>query len=500
MGSSAPALESIPLSKAERGDAFRRWNVHVWEWKALIVILIVTDLLMVGLAFRVAYWIRFETGLTIFAEALSSNSYYERLVLVLTPVWLLIFVVVGLYQRDVLLGGTEEYSRVFRGTSIGLLFIVMAGFLDPQLIIARGWVLMAWGLTFLLISLGRLVIRRIAYWLRSHGFFLARALIVGANAEASALAEQLLRWRTSGLELVGFVDGEQDPGMKLPQNLRVVGALGDLDRLIVEHGVEELILASSALSRESMLTIFRRYGVSEGIRLRMSSGLYEIITTGLSVRELAYVPLVGVNRVRLTGVDWVIKAALDYALAVPAVVILSPLLAALALLVRIDSPGPIIHRRRVMGVNGRQFDAFKFRTMREDGDEILAQRPDLRAELAQTHKLRDDPRVTRVGLFLRRYSLDELPQLFNVLRREMSLVGPRMISPAEMARYEQWGINLLTVHPGITGLWQVSGRSEIGYEERVRLDMHYIRNWNIWLDLQLLWQTVPAVLKARGAY
>jgi len=190
MGSSAPALDSIPLSKGERGDALRRWNVHVWEWKALMAILIVTDLLMVGLAFRVAYWIRFETGLTIFAEALSSNAYYERLVLVLTPVWLLIFVVVGLYQRDVLLGGTEEYSRVFRGTSIGLLFIVMAGFLDPELIIARGWVVLAWGLTFLLISLGRLVIRRIAYWLRSQGFFLARALIVGANAEASAVAEQ----------------------------------------------------------------------------------------------------------------------------------------------------------------------------------------------------------------------------------------------------------------------------------------------------------------------
>jgi exopolysaccharide biosynthesis polyprenyl glycosylphosphotransferase len=500
MGSSASTLESIPLSKAERGDAVRRWNVHVWEWKALLFSLIVSDLLMVGLAFRVAYWIRFETGLPIFAEVISSKAYYERVVLILAPVWLLIFVVVGLYQRDVLLGGTEEYSRVFRGTSVGLLFIVMAGFMDPQLIIARGWVLMAWGLTFLFMSFGRLVIRRVAYGLRSHGFFLARALIVGANAEARALAEQLLRWRTSGLELLGFVDGVGDTDADLPQGLRVVGAVEDLDRLISEQGVEELILASSALTREAMLSIFERYGVSEGIHLRMSSGLYEIITTGLSVKELAYVPLVGVNRVRLTGVEMVIKAALDYALAVPAVLVLSPLLAGLALLVRLDSPGPIIHRRRVMGVNGRQFDAFKFRTMRQDGDEILAQRPDLRAELALTHKLKDDPRVTRVGRFLRRYSLDELPQLFNVLRREMSLVGPRMISPAEMTRYQQWGINLLTVHPGITGLWQVSGRSEIGYEERVRLDMHYIRNWNLWLDLQLLWQTIPAVLRARGAY
>jgi lipopolysaccharide/colanic/teichoic acid biosynthesis glycosyltransferase len=135
-----------------------------------------------------------------------------------------------------------------------------------------------------------------------------------------------------------------------------------------------------------------------------------------------------------------------------------------------------------------------------DGDQILAQRPELRAELALNHKLKSDPRVTRVGRFLRRTSLDELPQLFNVLRCEMSLVGPRMIAPDEMAKYEQWGINLLTVKPGITGLWQVSGRSNITYQQRVQMDMFYIRNWSIWLDLQLLWQTIPAVLKGTGAY
>lgn len=153
-----------------------------------------------------------------------------------------------------------------------------------------------------------------------------------------------------------------------------------------------------------------------------------------------------------------------------------------------------------MGINGKQFDAYKFRTMYEDGDERLKENTQLVEELARNHKLKKDPRVTRLGRFLRRFSLDELPQLLNVLKREMSLVGPRMISPAEMCEYSQWGINLLTVHPGITGLWQVSGRSDISYEERVRLDMQYIRNWTIWLDLQLLWQTIPVVLLGRGAY
>jgi lipopolysaccharide/colanic/teichoic acid biosynthesis glycosyltransferase len=138
--------------------------------------------------------------------------------------------------------------------------------------------------------------------------------------------------------------------------------------------------------------------------------------------------------------------------------------------------------------------------MQVDGNEILDRYPELKEELARNHKLKNDPRVTRIGSILRKISFDELPQLFNVLRREMSLVGPRMISPEEVAMYKQFDMNLLTVMPGITGLWQVSGRSDISYDERVRLDMYYIRNWSIWLDLQLLFQTIPAVLKSRGAY
>jgi lipopolysaccharide/colanic/teichoic acid biosynthesis glycosyltransferase len=153
-----------------------------------------------------------------------------------------------------------------------------------------------------------------------------------------------------------------------------------------------------------------------------------------------------------------------------------------------------------MGLNGRQFDAYKFRTMHVNGDEILDRSPELKAELAANHKLKDDPRVTRLGHFLRRFSLDELPQFLNVIKRDMSVVGPRMISPVEMEQYAKWGINLLTVRPGITGLWQVSGRSDVDYQERVRLDMQYVRNWTIWLDLQLILRTIPAVLNAKGAY
>jgi exopolysaccharide biosynthesis polyprenyl glycosylphosphotransferase len=284
------------------------------------------------------------------------------------------------------------------------------------------------------------------------------------------------------------------------KELVTLGTIDQLDEIVNRLGIEELILATSSLSRVQMLSMFERYGFSETVNLRMSSGLFEIITTGLNVKEFAYVPLVGVNKLRLTGTDWILKAALDYVLATTALILLAPVLIGLAIVIKLDSPGPIIFRRRVMGLNGQTFDAFKFRTMVVEGMEILKAHPELEKELLEKHKLKHDPRVTRLGRWLRRLSLDELPQLFNVLRREMSLVGPRMISPAEMSEYERWGYNLLTVQPGITGLWQVRGRSDVTYEERVRLDMYYIRNWTIWLDLQLLWQTVPTVLKGIGAY
>ena len=457
---------------------------------------------MVGLAFRMAYYVRFQLSLGFFQlEANSSITFYQKLILILVPSWLVIFAFAGLYDRHKLLGGTEEYALVFNASLIGMFLVIAAGFLDPNFVFARGWLAVAWGLAFLLTSIGRFTLRRIVYLLRAHGFLLSSAVIVGANNEGRSLAEQLMRWQTSGLNLLGFVDNVLPAGTPIINDLHVLGSVEHLDDLIAQHDLEELILASSAVSsRDNVMKIFQRYGISRNINVRMSSGLYEIITTGLTIKEFAYVPLVGINPVRLTGADRIVKTALDYFLTIPALLIIAPLLLVIALAIRLDSPGPVIHRRRVIGVNGRQFAAYKFRTMHVNGDKILDHHPELKKELARNHKLRNDPRVTQVGAFLRRASMDELPQLINVLKQDMSLVGPRIIAPEEVEKYDKWDINLMTVRPGITGLWQVSGRADVSYEERVRLDMHYIRNWSLWLDLQILFQTIPAVLRMRGAY
>ena len=463
------------------------------------------DVLGLAAAFTLAFAIRFFTALPVFASDSGlpgQITFYAGLVAALLPLWLLVFLVVGLYDEQNLLGGTREYALVFNAVSAGMLLVVFASFLNPQFVVARGWLLIAWLLAFLFVAALRFSLRRAVYFMRARGYFLAPALIVGLNEEALALAEQLVGWRTSGLQVLGFVSPEQtlDFGWRVFRSLFVLGGLDDLDQLVERYGVEELVIATSAVDRAQQVDLFRRYANRNGLNLRLSSGLFEIMTTGLQLKELAYVPLINIHPARLRGMEVVLKTALDFTIACAAVVLGAPLFMALALAIRLDSPGPLLHRRKVLGMGGREFYALKFRTMYANGHEILAGHPELQANLNRYYKLKSDPRVTRIGRVLRKLSLDELPQVFNVLAGQMSVVGPRMISPEEHAEYGQWDLNLLTVKPGITGLWQVSGRSDITYAERVRLDMQYIRNWNIWLDLQILLQTIPAVLMGRGAY
>jgi exopolysaccharide biosynthesis polyprenyl glycosylphosphotransferase len=323
---------------------------------------------------------------------------------------------------------------------------------------------------------------------------------VGANEEGRALAQQILTDPGSGAQIIGFLDSSLPSGTPVVDGLAVLGDIWNLDNLINHFGVRQVIVATTAISRDELLDLYWNYGYNEPIDIRLSSGLAEILTTGVEVHEISRLPLVSPQRLRITGLEAWLKTALDYTIAATALVLLSPCLVLIGLIVKLDSRGPVLHRRRVLGVSGRSFDAFKFRTMVVDADLVLAASPDLRDIFERGYKLKKDPRVTRVGGFLRRTSLDELPQLVNVLRGEMSLVGPRMIAPEEAPRFGKWQRNLVTVKPGITGPWQVEGRSDLPYEQRVELSMEYIRNYTFWRDLLILARTIFVVFKGKGAY
>jgi len=476
-------------------------NARWAERLLLLISLIIVDLMMVSLGFLLAYVIRFEVGISLFYQNPGSQlDFYSRLVFLLAPAWIVVFRLFGLYDPKNLFGGMREYERVFNACMLGMMLIILFTFFDPTFIIARGWVVLSWLLVTLSVGVGRFMVRRTVQQLRTKGRFLTTVLIVGANEEGQAIAEQLQANRKAGVWIAGFADDNLGPGSELLPGLPVLGSVDSVATLARHYGIQEIIVSSTALSREKLLDFFQYFGTDNDITIRISSGLYELMTTGVEVQEIGNVPLLSVNKVRLTGVDVVLKRLLDMLVSTVMLLVAWPLMMVIVFAVKLDSPGPVFYRRRVIGVGGGSFDALKFRTMYVDADERLARDPELRRQFEENYKLKDDPRVTRVGRFLRRVSLDELPQLFNVLWGQMSLVGPRMITSEERARYGKWRMNLATVKPGITGLWQVSGRSDVSYQERVTLDMHYIRNYNIWLDLHLLWRTIPVVLKGHGAY
>lgn len=460
--------------------------------------LVLLDGILVGLSLIGAYVIRFRF---LAYQAPLSAAFYVRLGTFAIPMWLLIFSFYYLYHPDRLFGGLKEYSNVLNGCTAGTVSLILFSFLgrraEPD--ISRGWLALVWLLSVTGITGARFCYRRLIYRLRRRGFFVRRALIVGANEEGRAVVAQLHDSPAAGIEIVGFLDGAQPVGTRLAGR-PVVGRPGDLASLARQMSIEELIVIPTALRREELLDLYRDWGTDTNTRIRLSSGLYELFTTGVQVQEVGFIPLVSLNRTRITGIDAALKAALDRIGALMIALLLFPLLLLIGVAVWLDSGRPIFYRRRVVGLHGRIFHALKFRTMVEHADTYLETHPHLKEEWERTGKIQDDPRVTRVGRRLRRYSLDELPQLFNVLRGQMSLVGPRMITPAELRHFGRWQHNLLTVKPGMTGLWQISGRANLSYEDRVRLDMHYIRNYTIWLDFRLLFNTVRAVIRGRGAY
>ncbi len=488
------AIEAARIPAWGRRARSRRHISVFW----IVLPLPILDMACIVLSMAAAYYLRFQL---LAYHAPISKAFYLHLVWVAIPMWLLIFGLYRLYHPNHLFGGLREYTSLINACTFGLVGLVLYSFLNRYITydISRGWLAMMWFFSVASTSLSRFTYRRLVYHLRRQGLFVRRALIVGTNEEGQAIADQLRASPTAGVEAVGFVDPKLPPGTEV-SGLPVLGTPARLGSLVQRLEVEELIVIPTALRREELLDIYRDWGTDRRVRINLSSGLYELFTTGVQVNEVGFIPLVSLNRTRITGIDALMKTALDYVGAFVGLLLLALVSPFIALAIWLDSRGPIIYRRRVVGLYGQEFDAYKFRTMIPNAEAYLEAHPELKEEWERTGKIQDDPRITRVGRFLRHYSLDELPQLLNVLRGEMSLVGPRMITPAELKHFGQWRHNLLTVKPGLTGLWQVNGRADISYEERVRLDMHYIRNYTVWLDLKLLLSTAQAVLQGRGAY
>jgi exopolysaccharide biosynthesis polyprenyl glycosylphosphotransferase len=276
--------------------------------------------------------------------------------------------------------------------------------------------------------------------------------------------------------------------------------LGSLDRLEdIFDQIDEVLIADPDFPQEQAVDLVDRCH-RHGVRVRVAPSTMEILMDRVEFIPGQTVPLFELKPPVFEGIDFVLKRGFDIVMAALLVLVLSPVLLFAALAVKLGARGPVIYRSRRPGIGGEPFDCFKFRTMYEDADARQAVLEDANEKAGAIFKMRNDPRVTPIGRFLRRWSIDELPQLFNVLRGEMSLVGPRPLPERDYQRLEDWHRKRYLVLPGMTGLWQVSGRSELDFDELVRLDFLYLERWSVFLDLSIMLKTIPAVLRARGAW
>jgi exopolysaccharide biosynthesis polyprenyl glycosylphosphotransferase len=322
-----------------------------------------------------------------------------------------------------------------------------------------------------------------------------RAVLVGSGPHIDDVATALSEATSSPVEVVGYVSPTKRPD----NGLRALGTMDDMPRVLASERVQEVIIADPDFPQQRVVELVDQCHV-RGVSLRVAPSTMEILMHQAEFVPGQTVPLFELKPPVFEGIDYALKRTFDLVVSTLLVIVLAPLLLALALAVRLSSRGPIIYRSTRPGIGGAPFDCFKFRTMRTGSEQLQADLEEDNEASGALFKIRRDPRLTRVGRFLRRYSLDELPQLVNVLRGEMSLVGPRPLPMRDFQRLEEWHKKRYLVMPGITGLWQVSGRSELNFDDLVRLDFLYLERWSVSLDLTILLKTVPAVITKRGAF
>ncbi|GAA4310978.1 sugar transferase [Klenkia terrae] len=461
--------------------------------------LVLTDVLAAALATAVSYWFHFSANAPLDGVPQSAARF---LAFTMPLGWLALMFVSRSYEERYLWLGPEEYRRVARAA---LALLGSAAFVSWALKIdlARGFTMTVIPLALFLTLLSRWVQRKVLHHQRIAGKHGQTTVIVGHRAAVAALHAQIDREAHHGYKVVGCIvppaaDGEPPTAF---DGLPVLGDMTQVAEVVRRFDVDTVaVLPSPELDGSAL----RRLGwelESTKTELLLAPAVTEIVGTRVAIRPVAGLPLLHMERPEFTGPRRWAKTAFDKVVAAALILMTAPVLVAIALAVKVTSPGPVFFRHQRIGMDGEPFQVLKFRSMRPGAEHQVQDLFEASNEGNEVQfKMRTDPRVTRVGAVLRRYSLDELPQLFNVLGGSMSLVGPR---PHVTREVEQYGVDMrrrLLVKPGITGLWQVSGRSDLSWDESVRIDVRYVENWSLSFDFMILAKTVGAVAKGSGAY
>jgi exopolysaccharide biosynthesis polyprenyl glycosylphosphotransferase len=476
-----------------------------------VPVLWLLDVLALGSSLYLGYWLRVASGLF--------GSSYEPGLMRLIPMavisvgWTAIFATYGLYKRAKVMAGLDQVVSIGKSTTLGFLLLLAVSFVwkrnyfvETRLVVAFSWIFSIIVPSAVRIGLVRTILRRRL----KHRGGARRAVVVGPIPFARRFIEESLP-STKGYKVIGFVETREGEIASDLGPEYVLGRMTSLDDIVSAHDVDEIFLPIALLENRGCFDIVSRCSRT-GLPVRLVSDIFEILMPDESKERIDGLPRIGLGEPALRGVSLIGKRTVDLVISLVAVVVFAPILLLIATLVRFSSQGPILFRQIRAGKDGTPFTFYKFRTMRHNIDDTIhreyatsfigGKELRLRDEKndKKIFKLPNDPRITSIGRILRRTSLDELPQLFNVIRGDMSLVGPRPPIAYELTIYREWHKRRLKAKPGITGLWQVSGRSSVPFHDMVLLDIYYINRWSLSLDIEIILKTIPVVLYGKGAY
>jgi exopolysaccharide biosynthesis polyprenyl glycosylphosphotransferase len=460
--------------------------------------LLLMDGMVTVASFVVAYWIRGAILSPILERPIHSFGRYSLLLYAILPAWGIIFWLFGLYRSHRTISLKKEVWEITKAVLTGGAFMALVIFmtrtsLDFSRLLVGIFIVIDWAA----ISASRIAVRTAGRKVRARGYNIRSILIVGTDRQARNFQKIIHEHPYWGLVILGFInpDGDEAPAV---DHGEILGRLEDLPRIIQESVVDEVffVVAPSRLSAlEDTFLLCEEQGIKTRVIMeylpRQMAKVYVEMVEGLPMLTFSTAPV--------DASALMIKRAADILLSLFFLVVTAPLMLIIALAVRLSSPGPVLFRQVRCGLNGRRFTLYKFRSMYRDAEEKKAEVAHLNVMDGPVFKVRDDPRATPVGKIIRAYSLDELPQLFNVLIGDMSFVGPRPPIPEEVSQYQRWQRRRLSMKPGLTCLWQVSGRSDVDFETWMKMDLEYIDSWSLGLDVRIFLKTIPTVLSRKGA-
>lgn len=467
------------------------------------------DMSLVSVAFLLAYWCRARVLPALLPDLFSTPFYPLPTYLPLLPfvlgVWAILLVSSGCYRSHRTVTLLEEAWDIVKVCTSGLAVLALAVYalqLDEKLLgndqFSRLWVLMVGIWACLLLLTEKLALRTLSRYVRYRGYNYRTVLIVGTHPGAVALADSIRNHRYWGFRILGFVAHRDAETKTFPSRYQLVGTIDDIPKIVDSEVVDDVLFCVSRQDLEEMEDLFLALH-EQGIRTRFALNLMPHVKAKTRFEELDGVPLLTFSTAPEGLLPLLFKRITDIGLSLLVMLLALPVVLGIAVLIKLSGGGQVLYRQTRCGLNGRRFTLYKFRTMVQGAELQQQELMHLNEMDGPVFKLRKDPRVTFFGRFLRRFSLDELPQLWNVLRGDMSLVGPRPPIPDEVARYQRWQRRRLSMKPGLTCLWQISGRNQIDFDRWMQLDLEYIDSWSPWLDVKILLKTVPAVLSGRGA-